>query len=110
MSLTVGFDATAAARQGAGIGRYTRQLLQAFAGRPDDLRFHLYYCGAGSLEGSLPSLGRGFRVRRLPVSDRVMNIVWQRARLPLPVQLLAGRFDVFHSPDFTLPPTMRRPS
>jgi glycosyltransferase involved in cell wall biosynthesis len=32
--------------------------------------------------------------------------IWHRARLPLPVELVTGRLDLFHSPDFTLPPTM----
>ncbi|MFO7539691.1 MAG: glycosyltransferase family 1 protein, partial [Chloroflexota bacterium] len=29
---------------------------------------------------------------------------WYRLRLPLPVQLVTGRLDLFHSPDFVLPP------
>ena len=38
MSLTVGFDATAAVRQAAGIGRYTRHLLGALAERGEQVR------------------------------------------------------------------------
>ncbi len=33
-ALRIGFDATAAVSQGAGIGRYTRELLRALVGRP----------------------------------------------------------------------------
>ena len=32
--------------------------------------------------------------------------VWQRLRLPIPVELIVGKVDLFHSPDFTLPPTL----
>ena len=110
MGLTVGFDATAAARQAAGIGRYTRELLQALARRRDNFSYRVYYCNGGRLDGSMPQLDARFQVRALPVSDRVLNAVWHRSRMPLPVQWIAGKFDVFHSPDFALPPTLGRPS
>lgn len=110
MPLTVGFDATAAARQRAGIGRYTRQLLAALAEVDDDTRYRLFYCAGGLMGGELPLLNQRFAVRPLPLSDRVVNLVWQRAFLPLPVQAFIGNFDLFHSPDFTLPPVWRRPT
>jgi len=110
MPLTVGFDATAAARQRAGIGRYTRQLLTALAAIDDDTRYRLFYCAGGRMEGELPALNQRFTVRPLPLSDRVVNLVWQRAQLPLPVQAFIGNFDLFHSPDFTLPPVRRKPT
>jgi glycosyltransferase involved in cell wall biosynthesis len=108
MSLCVGFDATAAVHQAAGIGRYTRHLLGALARCDSDERYRLYYCARGPRSGGLPPLSSRFHVQPAPVSDRVMNLAWHRARLPLPVQLFTGHFDVFHSPDFTLPPTWRR--
>jgi hypothetical protein len=33
--------------------------------------------------------------------------LWHRARLPIPVDWITGPIDLFHSPDFTLPPTRR---
>lgn len=110
MCLTVGFDATPAYRQSAGIGRYTRELLRALAERDDDLSFRVYYCAGGTVEGSFPELNGRFKVRSLPVTDRFMNVLWHRSRLPVPAQLIAGRFDLFHAPDFTLPPTMGTPT
>lgn len=110
MALTVGFDATSAARQSAGIGRYTRELLSALSRRPDHIEYRLFYCAGGELHGALPALDGRFRVRALPLSDRVTNAVWHRLRIPVPIQLVTGRFDIFHSPDFTLPPLMGRPS
>lgn len=108
MTLTVGFDATAAVRQSAGIGRYTRQLLEALAAR-DDLAFRLFYCARGASVERLPSLPPTARLRALPLSDRVTNAIWHRARLPIPVESFLGRVDLFHSPDFTLPPTLLAP-
>lgn len=110
MPITVGFDATAAARQAAGIGRYTRHLLGALALLDDETRYRVFYWSRGASNGSLPPLDHRFRVRALPISDRVANAVWHRARAPLPVQLMIGGFDLFHSPDFTLPPVLGRPT
>ncbi|HEX6508160.1 MAG TPA: glycosyltransferase family 1 protein [Chloroflexota bacterium] len=110
MTLTIGFDATAAARQWAGIGRYTRQLLGALARDSGDIRYRVFYWSAGASKNGLPALDSRFTVRPLPLSDRLANAIWQRARLPIPVELAIGRFDVFHSPDFTLPPTLARPT
>ncbi|HZY42787.1 MAG TPA: glycosyltransferase family 1 protein, partial [Anaerolineae bacterium] len=44
-------------------------------------------------------------IRRLPFHDKWLMRVWQRFRIPLPVELIIGKVDLFHSPDFTLPPT-----
>ncbi|MGI8827071.1 MAG: glycosyltransferase family 4 protein [Chloroflexota bacterium] len=110
MPITIGFDATAAARQSAGIGRYTRQLLSALAARDDPYNYKVCYAAAGEMMGSLPALDSRFRTRPLPVSDRMLNAVWHRARLPVPIQFAIGSFDLFHSPDFSLPPVGSKPS
>src|SRR5919199_100161 len=34
--------------------------------------------------------------------------MWERARVPLPVEGLIGAMDLFYSPDFVLPPTRAR--
>ena len=36
-----------------------------------------------------------------------MTAGWHKLRLPLPAERLAGACDIFHSPDFTLPPLSR---
>ena len=45
-----------------------------------------------------------FRPVRVPMSVREMFAVWQRLRVPVPVELFAGRIDLLHSPDFVSPP------
>lgn len=110
MGLTVGFDATAAVHQSAGIGRYTRHLLQEYGRMGGQDRFRLFYADRGQHRGYLPALDNRFAHRPVPVSDRLLNALWHRARIPLPVQVFTGRFDVFHSPDFSLPSTYRAPA
>jgi glycosyltransferase involved in cell wall biosynthesis len=46
-------------------------------------------------------------MRSVPLSDRALTILWHRLRLPLWVELATGSLDIFHSPDFVLPPVRR---
>ena len=104
----IAIDYTSAVRQGAGIGRYTRCLIRALAELDAENRYTLFVAGGwGEGDRSWPD---NFRVRGVPWTDRVMNILWQRIRVPVPIQAVTGRIDLFHSPDFVLPPTGRTPA
>jgi glycosyltransferase involved in cell wall biosynthesis len=111
--LHIGIDYTAAVLQRAGIGRYTRGIVGALAEQDTEHTFVLVVAGDGAEETTPRArnreadLGANFRVRQLPMSNRLWTIVWHRWRLPLPVDLLAGPMDVFHSPDYVLPPVRR---
>ncbi len=96
----IGIDYTAAITQGAGIGRYVRQLTHALLALDQDHEYRLF----AASQAPLPPTP--FAVRRLPFHDIWLMRIWHRARLPLPAELITGRVDLFHSPDFTLPPTL----
>ncbi len=100
----IGIDYTSAVRQHAGIGRYTRGLIGALAEVDRAREYVLFSAGSEEEPRAWPI---NFSRRALPLSDRHMAIVWQRLRLPLPVELVTGRIDLFHSPDFVLPPVWR---
>ncbi len=112
--MRVGIDYTAALRQGAGIGRYTRQLVKTLVEVDRQNEYVLLAASGGksrlssaqAANAELQALTAHANVRSvgLPISDRALNVVWHRLRLPLPVELATGPLDVFHSPDFTLPP------
>ncbi len=108
--MRVGIDYTAAVRQGGGIGRYTRNLVQALAALDGENEYVLLSAGGWGKGGSAGAWPPNFRTRSIPLSDRWLNILWQRLRLPLRVQLVSGRLDVYHSPDFVLPPVGRTPT
>lgn len=113
--MRVGIDYTAAARQRAGIGRYTRSLVHALARIdqdnqytlfiPSDARFLNGFTVGETTHSSAPS---NFRLARAPLTERALVTLWQRARLPLPVETFTGASEVFYSPDFVLPPTKAR--
>jgi glycosyltransferase involved in cell wall biosynthesis len=124
--MKIGIDYTSAARQRAGIGRYTRALVSALARVDTENQYTLlvpsdarYLAGAQPSPQQSPSEGAGlqllrqqlqllpanFRLARAPLPERALVTMWQRVRLPLPVELFAGQNEVFYSPDFVLPPT-----
>jgi glycosyltransferase involved in cell wall biosynthesis len=98
----VGIDYTAAVQQRAGIGRYVRELVAALLRLDAQLEYRFF----AASPTPLPDLP--FRVKRLPFHDRWLMRVWHRTRAPLPVELITGPIDLYHSPDFTLPPTLPR--
>lgn len=97
-------EATAAVRQGAGIGRYVRELLKALARTDGANEYRLFYASPRPIPFALPELPRNFTARHLPFHDIWLARAWHRAQLPLPVELFTGAVDLYHAPDFTLPP------
>jgi glycosyltransferase involved in cell wall biosynthesis len=110
--MRIAIDGTPAAVQSAGVGRYTRELLKALVSSSIDDQFQiLCHCDAQSvhrLEAELPP-GAVRHIRRMPVSERLTTALWQRIRAPVPVDVFLSDYDVFHGPDFVLPPT-RQPA
>jgi len=102
----IGIDYTAAVRQGAGIGRYARSLVRGLTKVGGAHSYRLLIAG-GAPRGSHEKWPRNFRLISLPLSDYWMTILWQRLRVPLWADLFTGSVDLFHSPDFVLPPLRR---
>ncbi|MBO9333421.1 MAG: glycosyltransferase family 4 protein [Roseiflexus sp.] len=113
----VGIDFTAGVWQGAGIGRYTRELISAVLAQGAGIRFTLFY--AAGFPGSPPPpylenlrrlcvSHRGTRVVPIPLPPRRLTQIWHRLRIPLPIEWLTGPLDILHAPDFVPPPTRAR--
>lgn len=104
--MRIAIDYTPAVTQSAGIGRYTRNLVQALADMDTSDAFTLFSSEALRDATAVPQR-QNVRTRVVNVGNRRMTILWQRARVPLPAELLMGFADVLHGPDFILPPTLR---
>jgi glycosyltransferase involved in cell wall biosynthesis len=104
--LRIGVDYTAAIRQGAGIGRYTRELVRALA-KLEPSHDYVLFAAVGGQPLTDMAWPPSFQVRSVPLSDRALAILWHRLHLPLWVELATGPVDIFHSPDFVLPPVRR---
>ncbi len=99
---------TPAITQSAGIGRYTRSLVDALLRTDTEDEFTLFSAEPTTKARGFPT-GEGAERARMvtgPLDHRRMTILWHRLRAPLPIQLFAGRADVLHAPDFSLPPSV----
>lgn len=102
----IGIDVTSAISQGAGIGRYTRELVRALAdtkNRNDFIFFSAKLPATTPVDNPLPQ-GSNIQLRPAPISERWLYRIWHRLRIPIPVQIFTGKIDLFHSTDFVLPP------
>ncbi|MBI2303191.1 MAG: glycosyltransferase family 4 protein [Chloroflexi bacterium] len=97
--MRIGVDYTAAVNQRAGIGRFVRELVAALLEADEDNHYMLLLP-----PGQKVPCPSGAESRHLPFSPRLMTIFWHRLGLPLPAELFTGALDLFHSPDFVLPP------
>jgi glycosyltransferase involved in cell wall biosynthesis len=108
--MRIAIDYTSAIAQSAGIGRYTRSLVEALARIDRADRITLYSSEAPTEDHDMP-IGSHLHARVAGIDDwaignRWMTILWHRARVPLPIELFVGRADVFHAPDFSLAPSL----
>ena len=104
--MRIGIDVTSAITQGGGIGRYTRELVQALIALESDNAYHLFSAKQPPIlpvPDPLPAASH-VHYHPAPVDEHWLYRLWYRLRLPLPVQLVTGQLDLFHSPDFVLPP------
>ncbi len=104
--MRIGIDITAAVTQGGGIGRYTRELIYALVRADKENTYRLF---SAKQPATLPvpdpiPTGDNISYHQAPLNERWLYRLWYRLRLPLPVQLMTGQIDLFHSPDFVLPP------
>ncbi|MCJ7550673.1 MAG: glycosyltransferase family 4 protein, partial [Anaerolineae bacterium] len=118
--MRIGIDYTAAARQGGGIGRYTRELVtavlaaQSAGAQPaHDFVMMAGVAGLGQVWAAQAARLKALAapghvtVRGLPLTDDWMARIWHRLRLPLPATWITGKIDLFYAPDFLLPPLPR---
>ena len=113
--MRIGIDYTAAARQRAGIGRYTRELVGALLALPTSHHYTLFAAVGGlprahwqrEIDRLRATCHSQLAIRTLPLSDDWLARLWHRLRLPIPVETVTGPLDIFYSPDFVLPPTRR---
>lgn len=105
--MRIAIDYSAAVNQRAGIGRLVRNQVLALAEVDHENDYRLVY--ARPNPGSVLQFPRAVNFSRHEVGlrERWLTILWHRAKLPLPADWLSGPVDVYHCPDFVLPPLRR---
>jgi glycosyltransferase involved in cell wall biosynthesis len=108
--LKIVFDATAVVRQQAGVGRFARGLLSGLAAVDTHNEYVLVTTGKARVVPTDAELPIHHQWLRLPISERLATMAWQRLRLrPSPVDLVRGA-DFLITPDYALPRVGRIPS
>ncbi|HEX9987489.1 MAG TPA: glycosyltransferase family 1 protein [Chloroflexia bacterium] len=110
--MRIAFDYTTGIYPGAGVARYSRSLVSALAGLDAENSYSLFYAAKGlprptpetEQADALFSAHPNLLPVPVPLSVRQMFALWQRLRIPLPVDRFTGPCDVMHSPDFVSPP------
>jgi glycosyltransferase involved in cell wall biosynthesis len=104
--MRIGVDITSAVTQGGGIGRYTRELIYALVRADKENEYRLFSARQPTVLPVPDPVPTGENISYHPalLGERWLYRLWYRLRLPLPVQLVTGDIDLFHSPDFVLPP------
>jgi glycosyltransferase involved in cell wall biosynthesis len=106
--MRIAIDYSAAVNQSAGVGRIVRNQVLALSEVDHINQYQLIY--ARPNRGSAPPMfptARNFRRHQVGLRERWLTIIWHRANLPVPADWLSGPVDVYHSPDFVLPPLRR---
>jgi glycosyltransferase involved in cell wall biosynthesis len=101
--MRIAIDYTAAIRQGAGIGQYVRCLVDAMLAQDASNSYTLLASGRPTPTRPFP-IADNVRARNIFIPDRYLNILWYRWRLPLYATFFSGQVDIYHGPDFALPP------
>jgi glycosyltransferase involved in cell wall biosynthesis len=103
----IGIDYTAAINQHAGIGRFVRNLITSLTTLDQQDQFVLVH--ATPNDGIVPTFPTAPNVvaRQLRLPERWLTVLWHRLQLPLAVDWATGPLDIFHAPDFVLPPVRR---
>src|SRR5207244_551656 len=102
--MRIAIDYSAAVNQRAGVGRLVRNQVLALPDLDRDNEYRLVY--ARPNHGQVPEFptARNFSRKEVGIRERWLTIAWHRAKLPLPADWLSGPVDLYHSPDFVLPP------
>jgi glycosyltransferase involved in cell wall biosynthesis len=99
----IAIDYTPAYQQGAGIGRYVRELINALAHLDNQTDYRLFVSGAKQSDLG-ESIGTNFKWKPTVIPSKWLTRIWHRANVSFPINLLIGDVDLYHATDFVLPP------
>jgi glycosyltransferase involved in cell wall biosynthesis len=102
--MRIGIDIRALGERRTGIGRYIVRLLDSLSEIDNVNEYILFY---NALKGKPPNLelkAENFRTVRTRIPNRFLHGAWSNGSFPA-IELLTGRLDIFHGPNFQMPPT-----
>ncbi|HLZ09608.1 MAG TPA: glycosyltransferase family 1 protein, partial [Chloroflexota bacterium] len=106
--MRIGIDYTAGIRQGAGVGRFVRNLVSSLLALDRENKYTLMYART-ERKSPAPRLPTGPNVstRPLLLTEKMANLLWYKLGVAVPIELLGPIADLYYFPDFALPPVRR---
>ncbi|MEK7112326.1 MAG: glycosyltransferase, partial [Patescibacteria group bacterium] len=92
---------------GTGVSHYTEKLVENLLKIDKDNRYKLFGGSLrrkGELDSFTGSLSGSFESKIFPIPPTLADLIWNKFHL-LPIEKLIGDVDVFHSSDWTQPPS-----
>jgi glycosyltransferase involved in cell wall biosynthesis len=80
-----------------------RNLVTAMLAQDTSNQYTLLTSGRSTKERPFPD-AENARGRSLLIPDRYLNVLWYRWQVPFPPTFFSGPADIYHSPNFVLPP------
>ena len=105
--MRIAIDYSAAVNQQAGVGRLVRNQVLALADVDRANDYTLMYARPNNAAVPQFPRARNFARKEVRLRERWLAVLWHRAKVPLPADWLSGPIDLYHSPDFVLPPLRR---
>lgn len=101
--MRIGIDASSTIPPRTGVGNYTHHLLQALGKIDKENEYILYfnYFRPGKIVPNFEQPNFEKAINRIP--SKVQRILHNNFKLP--IELFVGKIDVFHNPNYFLPPT-----
>lgn len=99
----IAIEFTPAVTQGGGVARSVHEMTAALlsAAQHD---YTLFVAGTAPIPPDIAAYQP--RVRYAALGGLMLTRLWHRLRVPLPVEVFAGRTDLYFATDFALPPTL----
>jgi glycosyltransferase involved in cell wall biosynthesis len=101
--MEIALDATPLLGQPTGVGTYVRGLIGGLTEMGVHPTLVPFTLRGGARPDGVPATARW---RHLPLPARALQQLWSHTSIP-PVELFAGRVDVFHATNFVAPPAAR---
>jgi glycosyltransferase involved in cell wall biosynthesis len=101
----VAIEFTPAVIQGGGVARSVHEMTAALLSASAH-QYTLFIAGTAPIPPDIAAYQPG--VRYAALDGLTLTRLWHRLRVPLPVEVFAGRTDLYFATDFALPPTLPR--
>ena len=104
--MRIGIDYTVAVTERAGLARHTREFVAALL-ELDLVNDYVLTLTSDAKQEAGTDLLRRATTCRLPFGKSITKTGWQELRVGPPLETFTGDLDLYHSPNFLLPPLRR---